>query len=120
MRLVLSENVTYGDQTQSIITKSSSDLITYSGEKFTTTGHATIKRKIADKTVQLKFKVVDLNVADIIGLRDAVKLKLISLHCDVNEIKINPEEYATQVFNENSDLFGSDLGRLPVVYKMKL
>ena len=110
----------YSDQTQSIITKSSSDLITYSGEKFSTTGHTIIKCKIADKTAQLKFQVVDLNVADIIGLRDAVKLKLISLHGDVNEIRINPEEYATQVFNENSDLFGSDLGRLPVVYKMKL
>ena len=83
--------------------------------------------KISDVTSPIEFQVVRQNSKSILGLKDALKLNLFTLHPDVYENCIlsrdrsrNPSNIPSDIQQEHSDLFSDTPGCLPIKYKMKL
>ena len=67
------------------------------------------------------------NSLSILGLKDALKLNLVTLHPDVHKISTlsrdqsrNPPNSPSDIWQEHSDLFSDTPGCLPIAYKMKL
>ena len=96
---------------QTIDNKGTIILVAYGGEKLSTMGTPTVKTNYGD----IKFHVINKDVKTILGLSDILRLALIKLDSEVHSINNAPE-----IISEYSDLFGSSLGKLPIVYHMKL
>lgn len=65
---------------------------------------------------QLQFQVVDRNVKPLFGLRDSVKLGYVTFSPGVHALS---QQEAPELL-EYKDLFNNTIGRLPVVYHMRL
>ena len=87
------------------------NLVAYGGEQFSTMGTTTVKTNYGD----IKFHVINKDVKTILGLSDILRLDLIKLDSEVHSINNAPE-----IISEYNDLFESSLGKLPMVYHMKL
>ena len=90
-------------------------------------GTCVLSCKMSDVTSPIKFQAVRQNSKSILGLKDALKLNLITLHPDVHEIctssrdrSRNPPNTPSDIWQEHSDLFIDTPGCLPITYKMKL
>jgi transposase InsO family protein len=95
-----------------------SKLVAYGGEVIPTVGIASLECQYKGKVHSLEFHVVDRVLKPLIGLKDSLKLGLISLDNEVHEVSTMPSPPA--VIEEYADLFDNKLGKLPVTYKMKL
>ena len=87
------------------------NFVVYGGEKLSTMGTTIVKTNYGDIT----FHVINKDVKTILGLNDILRLDLIKLDSEVHSINNAPE-----IISEYSDLFESSLGKLPMVYHMKL
>ena len=65
------------------------------------------------------FQVVTMKKKALIGVKDALKLKLITTHPEVHELNDN-HGVPPDIYNKYGELFSDLPGTLPVVYKMKL
>ena len=107
-------------------TKNGVKLVTYSKDTIPTLGTCVLHCKISDVLCPLEFQVVKGNAKTILGLRDALKLNLISLHPDVHEITPSPcqlpkpDNIPSDIWSDYSELFSDQPGCLPITYKMKL
>ena len=108
-------------------TKEKVKLVTYSKDTIKTMGTCVLNCKISDVTSPIEFQVVRQNSKSILGLKDALKLNLITLHPDVHEIRTssrdrsrNPPNIPSDIWQEHSELFSDTPGCLPIKYKMKL
>lgn len=93
-------------------------LTAFGGDRINTVGSIELPcRLVTGESYKLSFYAVDRNVQPIIGCQDSLRLGFISLHDNiVHEINTSqaPE------LDTYSELFGDDLGCLPVRYKMTL
>ena len=67
----------------------------------------------------LDFQIVDKPAASLLGLKDSLKMDLIKLHEQVHEIN-SSNDFRSEVLIKHKDLFDDHLGKLPVVYAMKV
>ncbi|KAI0230692.1 Retrovirus-related Pol polyprotein from transposon 17.6 [Lamellibrachia satsuma] len=67
---------------------------------------------------------VDKNVTTLLGLKDCIRLELITLSADVHELshaeQIAEHKLPPGILQEYSDLFDNTLGKLPVKYKITI
>ena len=104
----------------SIKSKDKVNLISYSGDKISTLGTCVLECDISGNKVPLTFQVVNKRAKTILGLKDALKLELITIHPDVHEIEDIPKDIPPDIYAEYKDLFSDLPGKLPVTHKMKL
>ena len=95
-------------------------LISYSNDTIKTLGTTSLNCKFSDRNAMLKFHVVDSKAKTILGLQDALNLKLLKLHPDVHEINTKPTHIPIDIWNEYPYVFEEKPGRLPVTYRIKL
>lgn len=97
------------------------NLVAFGGTEIKTTGTVTLKCKLAGQLYDLQFQVVKHDVQPIIGLKDSVRMKLVSFSKEVYQVDTDQDEtLAQKVFHEYTDLFKDEVGDLPVPYSMKL
>ncbi len=91
----------------------------FGGSRIKTIGAVEFPLKpVTGESHKVNFYVVNQNVQPILGCRDALRLGFISLGDNlVHEISASPAAPEIEAYSE---LFGDDLGRLPVRYKMTL
>lgn len=108
---------------ENIDTSKSIKLIIYGEDTFKTLGTTEFVCIAKDKRSTLTFHVVSKQVKTLLGLRDTLEMNLITLDNEVHEVE-PPEPRTTgmhrSIMHEYSDLFDGAVGKLPVVYKMKL
>ena len=92
-----------------------------------TIGTCVLNCKISDVTSPIEFQVVRQNSKSILGLKDALKLNLITLYPDVHEIRTssldrsrNPPNIPSDIWQDHSKLFSDTPGCLLITYKMQL
>ena len=56
----------------------------------------------------------------LLGLTDALRLGLLTLYPEVHEVDQQHETIPSDIYEKYSELFSDLLGKLPVVYKMRL
>ena len=96
-------------------------LIAYGGASVHTMGTASLHGDIyPSEKICLTFHIVDRNVPTILGLKDALKHKLIQLHPAVFEVNEDESSFSRIIKQEFKSLFDSKLGKLPIKYKMTL
>ena len=102
-------------KTECINPSKKTTLIAFGGTAIASEGVATLQcHGSTPDTYDLQFHVINKPVQTLLGLRDCLRMGLISLGTDVYQIShtdINP-------FKEYSDLFDNALGKLPVTYSM--
>ena len=104
----------------SIKSKEKVNLISYSGDKISTLGTCMLVCEVSGSKVPLTFQVVDKPAKTILGLKDALKMQLITIHPDVHEIEDIPKDIPPDIYKDYKDLFSDLPGKLPMTYKMKL
>ena len=107
---------------ESINTSDKAKLIAYGGTKVSTLGSVKLHLRYSGKSYRLKFYVVDFDATSIVGLRDSERLGIITVNVHtVSEDTTSREQRAQKILDEYAELFDeSELGKLPVVYKMTL
>ena len=103
-----------------ISSRNSVNLVSFSGDKTTTLGTCDLPLIIAEKNVTLTFQVVKIKKKTLLGLTDALRLGLLTLHPEVHEVDQQHENIPPDIYEKYSELFSDLPGTLPVVYKMKL
>ena len=89
----------------------------YFGNSTLTKGTTVLNCTYNNIEYPLEFHIVDLPVKPVIGLKDSLKLGMLSVcHMEASNATVTHES----VLENYSDLFSGGLGKLPVVYKMKL
>ena len=94
-------------------------LVTYSGDTMKTLGTCELPLTIAGVDATLLFQVVTMKKKALIGVKDALKLKLITTHPEVHELN-DYHGVPPDIYDKYGELFSDLPGTLPVVYKMKL
>ena len=94
-------------------------LVTYSGDTMKTLGTCELPLTIAGVDETLLFQVVTMKKKALIGVKDALKLKLITTHPEVHELNDN-HGVPPDIYDKYGELFSDLPGTLPVVYRMKL
>ena len=69
-----------------------------------------------NKQRELFFHIVDRCVKTLPGLKDTVKLNLVQFEKEVHEV----QSIEHQLFDEYSDVFGDEIGKVPITYRIKL
>ena len=92
-----------------------SKLIAFGGSSLETLGTTYLSCETSQGKRLIQFHVLNQAVQPILGLRDVLELNLINLGQDVHSI-CAPEDILTR----HAELFTGKLGKLPVVYKMKI
>ena len=64
------------------------------------------------------FEIVDGDVTPILGCRDAIRMNLVNYNPNIVHLVNDTDD--TNIESNYADLFTTELGKLPVVYKMKL
>ena len=103
-----------------ISSRNSVNLVSFSGDKTSTLGTCDLPLIIAEKNVTLTFQVVKIKKKTLLGLTDALRLGLLTLHPEVHEVDQQHENIPPDIYEKYSELFSDLPGTLPVVYKMKL
>lgn len=88
-------------------------LVAYGGDSFYTIGCAQLECSHKGESYKLDFHIVNKKVKSILGLEDSMRLKLLYLSPEVDELS-----GAMSEFEEYKTLFDDGLGKLPVTYKM--
>ena len=97
------------------------NLVAYGGDRFSTLGTVDLQCKIGTETQLITFQVVDRQAAPILGLNDALKLRLIELDKSVYEVNTDQSDlFREQITKEFADLFDDELGTLPPRYVMRV
>ena len=94
-------------------------LVAYGGDQLTTMGSVMLEVHLPSMSRNLEFHVIDKPITPLFGLTDSLSLNLIQLHSEVHEVDTT-DAFRAEILHEYKDLFQSDLGNIPVVYKMKL
>jgi hypothetical protein len=103
------------DRTQ--ITK----LVAFGGSTLDTVGVVSFKcSSNYTKTHSIRFHVVDSPVRSLLGLADSLQLGLINTSAQVYEIQVDGSGIPKDILDAYPSLFDGKLGKLPVVYKIKL
>ena len=68
---------------------------------------------------KLEFQIVDKPVVSLLGLEDSLKMNLIKLNERVHEVQTDGN-FRKQILEKHKDLFDDNLGKLPIVYSMKV
>ena len=103
--------------------ETSISLIAYGGTTMQTLGTTTINGVLSNQThVSLVFHIIDKQVSTILGLEDALNLKLLSLHSAIYEVSDGdtPDSFSSQILSQYKDRFDDELGQLPAIYKMRI
>lgn len=96
-------------------------LVAFGGAVIESTGTVTMHCKLSEQPYDLTFQVVEEDVQSILGLRDSLKMKLVTFSRDVHHIDtIQDQTLSHRVFQEYADLFSDEVGNLPVTYSMKV
>ena len=93
-------------------------LIAFGGSTFTTEGTAVLSCVTSKhgEPYKLIFHVLSKKVHTLIGLKDAMNMKLVS----INEQEVHEVGSQSSLLVEYSDVFDDEVGKLPIVYKMKI
>jgi len=94
-------------------------LVAYGGDTLTTQGSVKPEVHLQSMSCNLEFHIIDKPVTPLLGLTDSLSLNLIQLHGVVHEVN-NTDAFCAAIRDEYKDLFQGDLGKIPVVYKMRL
>ena len=92
----------------------------YGGQEIPTLGSCQLKIKIGDEEQVLTFLVVKIKKKPLLGLKDALRLKLIKLHPEVYELEEQQPGIPPDIQEKYGSLFSDLPGTIPIVYKMKL
>ena len=77
--------------------------------------------KIGSATELITFQVIDRQANPILGLNDALRLRLVELDKAVYKIGCeNNDDFSKQITTEYADLFDEQLGTLPATYIMRV
>lgn len=96
-------------------------LIAYGGDEISSAGSVHLSCQSAHQSYDLQFQVVDREVQPLLGLRDSLRMGLVTLSEEVHQLHLKEESgFSQQVFKDYADLFADDVGTLPVTYKMTL
>ncbi|XP_046558199.1 uncharacterized protein LOC124267324 [Haliotis rubra] len=103
-------------------------LVSYGGSSLKTLGRTQIKCRFKDREELLTFHVIEQQLKPIVGLRDSVRLKLLSFDEDVYSVceltMKNTQNYEpltkAQIMKGYPTLFDGRLGNLPVEYSAEL
>ena len=110
-----SEDLNISQQTQ---------LIAFGGSTLTTLGSTELNCLVPSigSEYLIKFHVVDTPVCSILGLNDSLKLGLIQTSSHVHEIQNSESNTGIpqDIMDSHPSLFDGKLGKLPVIYKMRL
>ena len=90
----------------------------YGGDTFKTLGTVNITCHHNHSDYNITFHVVDRQVTSLLGLQDTIRLELIQLSVNVHQI--TEDKVEAPELEEFKDLFDNTIGKLPVVYKMKI
>ena len=94
-------------------------LVAYGGDTLTTLGSVKLEVHLPPMSRNLEFHVIDKPVTPLLRLTDSLSLNLIQLHSEVNEVDTT-DAFRAAILDEYEELFQGDLGKIPVVYKMRL
>lgn len=95
----------------------------FGGTELPTIGEATLPCQggSSSDVNWMNFHIVDAPVKAILGLNDCLKLGLISVSNQVHMIRTDdPTLEVNKIYTDYADLFDDSLGKLPVVYSMKV
>ena len=104
---------------EKIDSSKSVQLVAYGGHMFLTLGSVNMKCYVNSTVYNLDFQIVDKPAASLLGLKDSLKKDLIKLHEQVHEIN-SSNDFRSEVLIKHKDLFDDHLGKLPVVYAIKV
>ena len=97
------------------------NLIAYGGDRFSTLGSVNFRCKIGSTTELITFQVIDRQANPILGLNDALRLRLIQLDKTVYEVGCeNDDGFSKRMITEHGDLFDEQFGSLPAMYVMRV
>ena len=104
-------------------------LISYSGDTIDTIGQISLSCKYNGEIYNLLFQVIDQSFEPIIGLQSSLDLNVVSIN-NVDSVLQSPDtckSHANCTIMSKAyigecykDIFGTDLGKLPVQYHMKI
>ncbi len=108
--------------TATVDTTRTCTLTSFGGTKIHSYGVVTLTCTIGGQTKPILFRLVDkLQVPVILGLYDCLRFGLITLSPAVHQLDIHSlDEGVYDIYSEYADLFDDSVGKLPVVYRMKL
>ena len=93
------------------------NLSAFGGSVIRTKGTVNLQCATAkNKQRELTFHIVDRRVKTLLGLKDTVKLNLVQFEKEVHEVQSKEHE----LFDEYSDVFGDEMGKVPIMYRIKL
>ena len=94
-------------------------MVAYGGYTFSTLGTVEMNCDINSAIYRIEFQIVDKSVASLIGLADSLKTNLTKLNESIHEVQTSGE-FKDKVMEKHKELFDDNLGKLPVVYSMKV
>ena len=96
-------------------------LVAFGGAMIMPVGAVTLHCRLNEQPYDLQFQVVNESVHSILGLKDSLRMKLVTFGKEVYHIDtVQGKNMSQRVFEEYADLFRDEVGDLPVTYSMKV
>lgn len=96
-------------------------LVAFGGAMINPIGAVNLQCMLNEQSYDLQFQVVKENVHSILGLKDSLKMKLVTFSKEVHHIDTAQQQALSErVFEDYADLFKDEVGDLPVTYSMKI
>uniref|UniRef100_A0A3Q2DE46 Gypsy retrotransposon integrase-like protein 1 n=1 Tax=Cyprinodon variegatus TaxID=28743 RepID=A0A3Q2DE46_CYPVA len=96
-------------------------LIAYGGTRIETSGMVTLPCRLKEQHHPLPFYVVDREVQPLLGFRACKNMGIVKMSPDVHQVGVEGNTgFSSHIVAQYNDLFSDELGKLPVVYSMKL
>jgi GTPase SAR1 family protein len=96
-------------------------LVAYGGDEIPSAGSVYLSCLSACQPYDLRFQAVERDVQPLLGVRDSVRMGLVTLSKEVHQLRLKEEpRFSHEVFKDYADLFTDDVGTLPITYKMTL
>ena len=96
-------------------------LVAFGGAMIKPIGAVNLHCRLNEQPYNLQFHVVNESVHSILGLKDSLRMKLVTFSKEVYHIDtVQDKNLSQRVFEEYEDLFRDEVGDLPVTYSMKV
>ena len=84
-------------------------------------GAVNLQCMLNEQSYDLQFQVLKENVHSILGLKDSLKMRLVTFSKEVHHIDTAQQQILSErVFEDCAELFKDEVGDLPVTYSMKI
>ena len=96
-------------------------LVAFGGAMINPIGAVNLQCMLNEQSYDLQFQVVKENIHSILGLKNSLKMKLVTFSKEVHHIDTAQQQTLSErVFEDYADLFKDEVDDLPVTYSMKI